>query len=283
MEGSFWRSLTQPAQRPAAKSGESAKSVGSASSARKGGKALDDEDLLRNLVETMAAKIFNGTYAPGQKLRQESLAEEYEVSRTPVREALRQLEIKGLVVQKKRYGATVVAPTTKDIGANYWLRGELEGMATELAVQWISDADLQRLQAVHAECVDAVRALHDAVHAAGGLPCPQAAEPMRNWVAKNQEFHALIYSASGNASLERIIRELHLDYTRNILNMTVLGMYESRMQKNIAHHGAIVQAMLARDSAAARHAMRTHVQESGAFVVDWLQKRPAPPGPRAAR
>lgn len=247
------------------------------------GKDLDDRDLLQNLVESIAGKIFNGTYAPGQKLRQETLAEEYEVSRTPVREALRQLEIKGLIVQKKRYGATVVAPTTKDISANYWLRGELEGMATELAVQWISDADLQRLQAVHTECVDSVRALYDSVNAAGGLLCPEAAEPMRHWVVKNQEFHALIYSASGNASLERIIRELHLDYTRNVLNMTVLGMYESRMRKNIEHHSAIVEAMIARDPFAARQAMRTHIQESGEFVVDWLQKRPALPRSHSGR
>lgn len=111
----------------------------------------NEKDLLQNLVESIAGKIFDGTYTPGQKLRQETLAEEYDVSRTPVREALRQLEIKGLVVQQKRYGATVVAPTTNDISANYWLRGELEGMATELAARWMTDADLQRLQAVHAE------------------------------------------------------------------------------------------------------------------------------------
>lgn len=241
-----------------------------------GDEKLGEKDLLQNLVESIAGKIFNGAYAPGQKLRQETLAEEYDVSRTPVREALRQLEIKGLVVQQKRYGATVVAPTTKDISANYWLRGELEGMATELAAQWITDADLQRLQVVHAECVDSVRALYDAVNAAGEAPPSQAAEPMRHWVAKNQEFHALIYSASSNASLERIICDLHVDYTRNILNMTVLGMYESRMRKNIEHHSAIVDALIARDPAGSRHAMRTHIQESGEFVVDWLQKRPAP-------
>jgi len=236
----------------------------------------NEKDLLQNLVESIAGKIFDGTYTPGQKLRQETLAEEYDVSRTPVREALRQLEIKGLVVQQKRYGATVVAPTTNDISANYWLRGELEGMATELAARWMTDADLQRLQAVHAECVDSVRALYDAVNAAGEAPSSQAAKPMRHWVAKNQEFHALIYRASSNASLERIIFDLHVDYTRNILNMTVLGMYESRMRKNIEHHSAIVDALVARDPAGSRHAMRTHIQESGEFVVDWLQKRPAP-------
>ncbi|MGE8454671.1 MAG: FCD domain-containing protein, partial [Pseudomonadales bacterium] len=122
---------------------------------------------------------------------------------------------------------------------------------------------------------DSVRALYDAVNAAGEAPSSQAVEPMRHWVAKNQEFHALIYSASSNTSLERIICDLHVDYTRNILNMTVLGMYESRMRKNIEHHSAIVDAMVARDPAGSRHAMRTHIQESGEFVVDWLEKRPA--------
>lgn len=254
------------------------------------------EELVQHLVDSISAKIFNGAYAPGQKLRQEALAEEFEVSRTPVREALRQLEIKGLIVQQPRYGATVVAPTIKDIGANYWLRGELEGMAAELAARWISDADLKRLQAVHGECADAVSALYAEVNASGAAVAreagpreaaarvatsPQAAAPMRHWVVKNQEFHTLIVRAAGNPSLERIIKDLHTDYTRNILNMTVLGMYESRMQQNIAHHAAIVAALTARDPAASRAAMRSHIHESGDFVVDWLQKRP--PGRKPPR
>ncbi len=239
------------------------------------------EELVQHLVDSISAKIFNGAYAPGQKLRQEALAEEFDVSRTPVREALRQLEIKGLVVQQPRYGATVVAPTIKDIGANYWLRGELEGMAAELAARWITDADLQRLQAVHAECADAVSALYAEVNASAPAAPRQAAAPMRHWVVKNQEFHTLIFRAAGNPSLERIIKDLHTDYTRNILNMTVLGMYESRMRNNIEHHAAIVEALTARDPAASRAAMRSHIHESGDFVVDWLQKRP--PGRKPAR
>ncbi|WP_313387436.1 GntR family transcriptional regulator [Achromobacter aegrifaciens] len=232
------------------------------------------EELVQHLVESISAKIFNGAYAPGQKLRQETLAEEYDVSRTPVREAFRQLETKGLIVQQPRYGATVVAPTIKDIGANYWLRGELEGMAAELAARWISDADLQQLQTVHAECAEAVAALYTEVNAGGSAAPRQAAAPMRHWVVKNQEFHALIFRAAGNPSLERIIKDLHTDYTKNILNMTVLGMYEARMKKNIEHHAAVVEALTARDTAASRAAMRAHIHESGEFVVDWLQKRP---------
>ncbi|WP_447921954.1 GntR family transcriptional regulator [Achromobacter aegrifaciens] len=233
------------------------------------------EELVQHLVESISAKIFNGAYAPGQKLRQETLAEEYDVSRTPVREAFRLLETKGLIVQQPRYGATVVAPTIKDIGANYWLRGELEGMAAELAARWMSDADLQRLQATHADCAQAVRALYTEVNADSAAVPRHAAAPMRHWVVKNQEFHALIFRAAGNPSLERIIKDLHTDYTRNILNITVLGMYEARMKRNIEHHAAIVEALTARDADASRAAMRAHIHESGEFVVEWLQKRPA--------
>lgn len=237
----------------------------------------ESEDLVQHLVDTIATKIFDGTYTAGQKLRQEHLAEEYDISRTPVREALRQLEIKGLVVQQPRYGATVVAPTIKDIGGNYWLRGELEGMAAELATRWITDADLQRLQLIHAECVDAVQTLYATVNSNDADAFRLTAGPMRHWVEKNHDFHSIIYCASGNQSLQRVIKDLHTDYTKNILNMTVLGMYESRMNNNIVHHTAILNALIARDAGAARSAMRTHVHESGEFVVDWLQKRPQPP------
>ncbi|KAG1078880.1 hypothetical protein G6F40_016535 [Rhizopus arrhizus] len=60
------------------------------------------EALVQQLVDEISRKIFDGAYPPGRKLRQEALAEEYDVSRTPVREAFRQLEIKGLIVQQPR-------------------------------------------------------------------------------------------------------------------------------------------------------------------------------------
>ncbi|KAG1458305.1 hypothetical protein G6F57_014717 [Rhizopus arrhizus] len=195
------------------------------------------EALVQQLVDEISRKIFDGAYPPGRKLRQEALAEEYDVSRTPVREAFRQLEIKGLIVQQPRYGATVAA-----------IR--------------------------HAACVEAVLALYAEVNKGGPAANRHAAGPMRQWVSRNHEFHSLIFQASDNSSLERVIKDLHTDYTRNILNMTVLGMYASRMHKNIEHHAAIVEALVARDPAAARQSMRTHIHESGEFVVDWLQKRP---------
>ncbi|KDC34038.1 FCD domain protein [Bordetella bronchiseptica GA96-01] len=106
---------------------------------------------------------------------------------------------------------------------------------------------------------------------------------MRDWILKNQEFHALIYKNSGNALLGQIVSNLHLDYVKNVLSMMAPNMYESRIKKNIEHHSAIVEAMVARDSIAARHAMRTHIQESSEFVVDWLQKRPVPLRSRSGR
>ena len=234
--------------------------------------ALHETDLLKSLVETMTRKIFDGTYPHGKKLRQEVLAEEYDVSRTPIREALRQLEIKGLVTQQWRYGATVVAPTPEDIAANYWLRAELEGMAAERAACAMTPADLGKLHGVHAQGVQAVLALLAAV-ASEQAGAPSWIEACRRqWVGWNDEFHSLIYKAAGNTALQRIIKDLHVDYTRNVLGMTASGMIESRARRSIEHHQAIVQALSKRDSQAARSAMRRHVMESGEFVVQWLQR-----------
>lgn len=233
----------------------------------------DATELLKYLVESMTRKIFDGTYPHGKKLRQETLAEEYDVSRTPVREALRQLEIKGLVVQKWRHGVTVLRPSRADISANYWLRAELEGMAGELAAQLMSDEDLRRLQIVHADCVEAVLALHALLVPGRAGLSPDFQAHLQRWVDKNAQFHSMIYQASGNTSLQRIIKDLHVDYTQNILSMTAAGMVESRARKSIAHHHAIVDALTARNPQAVRDAMRRHIQESGEFIVEWLQNQ----------
>ena len=86
----------------------------------------------------------SGEIPVGARLRQEHLAAEYAVSRTPVREALRKLQATGTVLLRPNQGAIVRGPTVRDIREAYEVRAELEALAAELAASWITGAETMR-------------------------------------------------------------------------------------------------------------------------------------------
>ncbi len=107
--------------------------------------AASAKKVVGSLADLISGKIFAGEYPPGSRLRQEALAEEFSVSRTPVREALRELEVKGLIQHVPNQGAIVLAPDGRDIREAYQVRAELEGLAISLAVEWITDEQIERM------------------------------------------------------------------------------------------------------------------------------------------
>jgi DNA-binding GntR family transcriptional regulator len=118
-----------------------------------------DTKLVSKIVDRIHDKIVLGEYSPGDRLRQELLAEEFKVSRTPIREALRLLEAKGVISQAHRHSAIIRAPSAREVRETYQVRAELEGLATQLAAQWISDNQFEDLRAIHASFVKSVREL----------------------------------------------------------------------------------------------------------------------------
>src|SRR3954451_8950118 len=101
--------------------------------------------LVDKLAAQLQARVLNGELASGTRLRQEALAEEFGVSRTPIREALRKLQASGLVEVQPRRGALVRAPSAREIRAAYEVRAELEGLAAELAARRIHQEQLDLL------------------------------------------------------------------------------------------------------------------------------------------
>src|SRR5882757_3624862 len=118
-----------------------------------------DIKLVNKLVEQIHAKIALGEYGPGDRLRQKLLAEEFKVSRTPIREALRLLEAKQVISQAHRHSAVIRVPSAREIRETYQVRAELEGLATELAAQWITDGQLGELRRIHGQFVRSVKDL----------------------------------------------------------------------------------------------------------------------------
>jgi DNA-binding GntR family transcriptional regulator len=230
--------------------------------------ATSEDQLVASLADRISAKIFAGQFPPGSRLRQEALAEEFSVSRTPIREALRQLEAKGVIQHRPNQGAVVLTPNARDIRDAYQVRAELEGLAISLAVEWITDEQLEqmgRAQKRFAEIVDKLIAARESkakIHL----------KDVPSWVEANDEFHGVVIEASGNRRLRQVIQDLHLGFTRNIM-LSALTMDGRRMRENVAQHDAILNAISRHDAGEARKAMTHHILRSGELAVWWLESQ----------
>jgi DNA-binding GntR family transcriptional regulator len=180
--------------------------------------------------------IRSGALAPGARLRETDLAERLGISRTPVREAIRQLEADGLVVHLPRQGATIRSLDHAEVVELYEMRAVLEGTAARLAARAASDIELAELAALNAEL-------------ATSPPGPQAREV-------NRQFHRSLLDAARNRFLLKSMSALQK--TLLILGPSTLAD-PSRANGAVAEHAAVLDALAARDGVAAEIAMRAHV------------------------
>jgi DNA-binding GntR family transcriptional regulator len=223
--------------------------------------------LRRGVVDEIATaiqtRIVTGEIPAGTRLRQEQLAAEYKLSRTPIREALRKLQAEGTVELVPNQGAVVRGPTVRDVREGYEVRAELEGMAAALAATWITDVHLRELQ----EAEELFRrAIEDAP------PGPVDGPHEHAWVHANDQFHEAVQAAAGNQRLRRTIGDLHKAFPRS-LTWGALQADSRLMAENVEQHQAVLAAIEARDADAARDAMRRHVLRAGELIARWVEQR----------
>ncbi|MGR7949148.1 GntR family transcriptional regulator [Alcaligenes sp. RM2] len=211
------------------------------------------------IADEILRRIQSGHYRPGDSLSQYELAEEFQTSRTPVREALRFLEARR-VTSLTKTGRTIVAiPSAKSIREAFQIRAELEGLAAQLAVDWIKDSDLEILMQHQS---DYARTLRTRVRSEEGS----------EWLQHNRSFHDLITITSHNERLHELIQELQNDSVSSALSFAS-KMPPRLMEENILEHEAIIAALADRNGTAAREAMTEHVAKTMNLVLDWLPER----------
>jgi DNA-binding GntR family transcriptional regulator len=205
-------------------------------------------------------RILNGEYAPGQALMTNVLAPEIGVSRTPIRDALRQLEADGLVTIQPRLGASVKKMDLKTFRESCELRLALESHAAGLAARNRTDVDLQEIMLALEEMRRITAQL------AGGVAVTKVLPAL---VREDVRFHLAIITAAKNDLIKKEILRLHL------VNKVVSGpsaVSRSGPQvdpaEDLAHrkdvlksHEEIYQAIAAGRPAEAKHAMEEHIQE----------------------
>lgn len=204
----------------------------------------------QSLRDVLEDEIVMGRFRPGERLDEQSLANRFEVSRTPIREAFMQLASTGLVVLQPRRGAFVASLSFKDVIERFEVMAALEGMCGALAARRITDAKQQELEKAHEEC---------ARNAAEGNPDA--------YYYANERFHRAIYEACQNAFLAEQARQLH---TRLKPYRRLQLRARSRVASSLSEHQAIVDAIRAGDSEAAERLLRDHVLIQGERLADFI-------------
>ncbi|CUH92278.1 GntR family transcriptional regulator [Herbinix luporum] len=206
-------------------------------------KEIADRYSLRGRVyNAIRDKILSGAYQENEELKEMTLAKELGVSRTPVREALRQLELEGLVSITPNKGASVTGITKKDIHDIYIIRSYLEGLCAKWACENISNTQIEALEEIlYLSDFHARRSHFDQL------------------VELDNKFHDLIYKASGSKILNHVLSDFH-QYVERVRKVTLSRPY--RAEKSRKEHAAIVEAIKKRDQNLAEALANEHIMNT---------------------
>lgn len=202
----------------------------------------------QRLRDSLEDDIINGRRAPGERLDHEALAKQFNVSRTPIREAIQQLMASGLVTVSPKKGTFVAKVGIAQLIEMFEVMAELEGMCGRLAARRITAEELATLREALTRCEAAA----------------EQGDP-DDYYYENERFHHCIYQASHNGFLasEAIQLKQRLKPYRR-LQLQV----RHRIGSSLSEHGEIVEAIAAGDSPHAERVMRDHVLIQGERFSD---------------
>ena len=198
--------------------------------------SLAPRALYQEVAELLRQRIFKRELEPGSWIDEMKLAEEYGISRTPLREALKVLAAEGLVTMKVRRGAYVTEVSEKDLSDVYHLLSLLESDAAGVVAQRATDAEIADLQALHKQ-----------LEAAAGN--------RDKFFAINERFHMRLLELAGNRWRDQMVADLRKVMKLNRHNSLLKS---GRVKESMLEHRAIMEALARRDAEGAAAKMQEH-------------------------
>ena len=192
--------------------------------------------LYEEVAELLRQQIFNRALEPGSWIDELKIADEYGISRTPLREALKVLAAEGLVTMKVRRGAYVTEVNEKDLSDVYHLLSLLESDAAGVVAARATTDQLKELQDLHAELEAAV-------------------DDRERFFAVNERFHMRVLEISDNRWRSQMVADLRKVMKLNRHNSLLKS---GRIQESLAEHRAVMAALAARDADTTVQNMRAH-------------------------
>lgn len=202
----------------------------------------DNYSLSSRVFHTIRENILSGKYATDEELKEKSIGEELGVSRTPVREALRQLELEGLVTIIPNKGAYVVGISQKDIQDIYEIRSRLEGLCARWATEHITKEDLDELEE---------NIFLSDFHTSKGN--------FEQVLELDNRFHEILYTASGSKELRHVLLDFH-HYVQRVRKIT-LAVQERAVNSN-EEHRKIVEALKLHNADEAEQLANEHIMNT---------------------
>lgn len=198
--------------------------------------SLTPRALYEEVAEQLRQRIFSGELEPGSWIDELRLAEEYGISRTPLREAVKVLATEGLVTMKVRRGAYVTEVNEKDQRDVYHLLSLLESDAAGVVATQATDAELEELQALH-------------------LALSSAVNERERFFEINERFHMRLLELANNRWRNQMVGDLRKVMKLNRHNSL---FKQGRLNESLKEHQAIMDALLARDAQASVAHMKAH-------------------------
>ncbi|WIF96003.1 GntR family transcriptional regulator [Caminicella sporogenes] len=208
---------------------------------------------LREVVfEYLRNSILNGELEPGERLMELQLAEQLGVSRTPIREAIRKLELEGLVEMIPRKGAYVADLSIKDVLDVLEVRMFLEGLAAYLAAERMSEEEIEELKSILEKFENSIES-----------------KDREEMIKLDKQFHDKIIEGSKNSKLMQIVQGLHEQFQR--FRVIYFNEY-SEHEQLLKYHQAIVEAISKRDCEKAQEYAQTHIAMIEESILSWKKK-----------
>lgn len=211
-------------------------------------KSMEKHQTLREkILENIRDSIVSGTMKGGSRVSEPELAERYGISRTPIREAFRQLETEGYLTVIPRKGAVVSEFSPKDIDEFYAIKSIMEGYAARRACERLSAKDLDRLQAINNKLAELAR-IGDIKH----------------FFKIHNDFHELFIKAADNEKLHELIAGLVTKFQR--LRFASLSL-PGRMLISVQEHEKIIDAFKNKDADLAETLVRKNAEYGGQVLM----------------
>jgi len=198
--------------------------------------ALAPRALYEEVAELLRQRIFRRELEPGSWIDEVKLAQEYGISRTPLREALKVLAAEGLVTMKVRRGAYVTEVSESDMTDVYHLLALLESDAAAVVAARATDAELKELKQLHRELEGAI-------------------QDHERFFAVNERFHMRLLELASNRWRIQMVADLRKVMK---LNRQHSLLKSGRIEESLAEHRAVMDAIVQRDAEAARERMQRH-------------------------
>lgn len=213
--------------------------------------SIERKSLHHELVERLRPLIVESHLAPGSKVPEKALCERFNVSRTPMREALKVLAVEGLVRLEPNRGAWVTEITIDEVNEVFPVLAVLDALSGELACQFITEDEIQKVRKLHEDMVQSYRD-----------------RDLGAYFITNQEIHSAILLAARNPSLFNFCQALsaRMQRARYVANIS-----EERWSEAVEEHERIITALEARDGKGLSSILAEHMKNKQDSVLRWLR------------